>query len=103
MMSWIMYVVRSIICGRAVKTLLFISFSSSWVLCFSKKLQKLDDEEDEEEEAEEEKQKFRDVLASSWVGQLIKGLNGSFDDCLSSFTEKTFLSIGYKKHQTFRL
>lgn len=70
-MSWIMKVVRSATWGRAVKTPLFLTPSSSWFSSFSKEPQRL--KEAEEKEDKEER------------GQELAG--------------RTFLSIGCKKKE----
>lgn len=111
MMSWIMYVVRSITCGRAVNTLLFPTSSPSCVSCFSNKPHRLEDEDEEEEEEEDREQARSHVLGSVadflavvqlFVGQSVSGLKGSAADRLHSLSEKMTLSIGCRKNPSVR-
>lgn len=75
MMSFIMYVVRSVTCGRAVKTLFLFMCLPSWVSCVSKDPQKLGEEDKKEVERE-------------------PVCEGSLIDWLFSLTGKSFLSMG---------
>lgn len=103
MMSWIIYVVRSATCGRAVKTLPFLTSSPSWFSCFSKEPQTLEEEGEERELAHEDALgSLVDllVLVQMSVGQLVWGFKGSSVGWLYSLTERMTLSMGYKHTHT---
>lgn len=81
MMSWIMYVVRSVTWGRAVKTQPCLASSPSRLCCVSEEPRWWMDGSDEQEVENE------------------PTTEGAFPDWLLSLTVKMFLSIGWEKQK----
>lgn len=91
-------------CGRAVKTLPFLTSSPFWFSCFSEEPQRLEEEDDNEEEEEKQKKlayedvwgAVADLLVSvqEFVGQSICGSKCSLACWLRLLSGRTLLSMG---------